>query len=383
MTRDKEKNMIIRNIHEHSEEYRSNPEYKANTSTVLGMTVGVLMIGVIWLLNILHVFVVDKKIVDMMLIHTVVAYCVGILLIILGDLTSRWLKYVLLAIVVFMATITYTFMTYHASLNIVFPIVCASMYSSKKVMWYTYILTVIGLAISMFTGYWYGVCDANMVLLTNTTLQNYLTEMNTFGKTDVNSNILYSLTMYYVIPRSMCLGVIAFACNVIGNMLQDNISFAHKMKHMAELDEMTGVYNKSKYLLAIEKDYQKEEQVAVVFWDINNLKEMNDSQGHEKGDKLISMLANSITYVTDVSQDLFRIGGDEFVLIMRGADEEKVLTLLKRWRLMLNRLNAQADMKVSASYGYACGRGCDLQQVIHEADQMMYEYKRKFHQADE
>lgn len=375
--------MIIRNVHEHNKEYRSNPEYKANTSTVLGMTVGVLMVGVIWLFNMLHIFIVDKKIVSMMLVHALGAYAVGMLLTVLGDLTSRWLKYVLLAIIVFMATMTCTFMTYHATLTIVFPIVCASMYSSKKVMWYTYILTVLGIIISIFGGYWYGVCDANMVLLTNTRLSNYLTEMNTFGKSDVNADILRTLTLYYVIPRSMCLGVIAFACNVIGNMLQDNISFAHEMKHMAELDEMTGAYNKSKYLSAIEKDYQEEEQVAVVFWDINNLKEMNDSQGHECGDKLICMMANSINYVADKAQDLYRIGGDEFVLIMRGSDEEQVLDLLKRWRLMIDRLNAQANMEVSASYGYACGQGSCIHQVIQEADQMMYEHKRKYHGIEE
>lgn len=374
--------MIIRNIHEHNEEYRSNPEYKANTATILGLTVGVLMVILIWLLNILGVFILDKRIISIALAHVLAGFVTGIFLAFLGDLTSRWMKYVLLALVTYMATIVCTFFTYHALMAIVFPVVCASTYSSKKVMLYTYTLTVIGIVLSIFGGYKHGICDSNMVLLTNTTLDNYLTPMNTFGKTDVNSNIFKTLFLYYVIPRSMCVGVIAFACNVIGNMLQDNITYALKMKHLAELDEMTGAYNKSKYVSAIEKDYEQEEQVAVVFWDINNLKEMNDSQGHEKGDKLISMLANSIAYVTDVSQDLFRIGGDEFVLIMRGADEEKVLALLNRWRLVLNTLNAQANVEVSAAYGYACGRGSDIHEVIHEADQMMYEHKRKYHETE-
>lgn len=360
---------------------KNNPEARANVSTAVGMTAGVLMIGLIWCFNVLRIFVVDDTIMTLALLHVVLAYSIGILLLLLGDLTKWWMKYVLLTLVVFMVTSVATFMTYHAALAVVFPIVCASMYSSRKVMLYTYMLSVIGIAITVFLGYYHGVCDANMVLLTNTTLEHYVTVEQTFGKTDLNQDIFRTLFLYYVIPRSMCVGVIAFACNSIGNILNENMSYAHEMKLLAELDEMTGVYNKSKYMTAIEKDYNEEEQVAVVFWDINNLKAMNDTQGHEKGDKLIRMVANSITYVTDTSEDLFRTGGDEFVLIMRNADEEKVLDVLKRWRLMLDRLNVQANMEVSASYGYACGKGKNLQQVIHEADQMMYEHKRKYHES--
>lgn len=362
---------------------KNNPECRANASTAVGMTVGVLMIGIIWFLNVIRVFVIDDSIMTLAFIHVVLAYCAGMILAVFGDLSKKWMKYVLLSLVVFMATSVATFMTYHAVLAIVFPIVCASMYSSKRVMLYTYGLSVVGIVITVFVGYYHGVCDANMVLLTNKTLDHYITAQQTFGKNDLNQDVFRTLLLYYVIPRSMCVGVIAFACNSIGNILKDNMSYAHEMKLLAEIDEMTGVYNKSKYMTAIEKDYIEEAQVAVVFWDINNLKEMNDSQGHERGDKLIRMVANSIMYVTESSEDLFRTGGDEFVLIMRNADEEKVLDLLKRWRLMLDRLNVQANMVVSASYGYACGNGKNLQQVIHEADQMMYEHKRKFHDTQE
>lgn len=362
---------------------KNDPECRANASTAIGMTVGVLMIGLIWFLNVIRVFVIDDSIITLAFIHVVLAYCTGMMFAVFGDLSKKWMKYVLLTLVVFMATSVATFLTYHAVLAIVFPIVCASMYSSKRMMIYTYGLGVIGIAVSVFLGYYYGVCDANMVLLTNKTLEHYITAQQTFGKNDLNQDVFRTLLLYYVIPRSMCVGVIAFACNSIGNIIKDNMSYAHEMKLLAEIDEMTGVYNKSKYMIAIEKEYVDEEQVAVVFWDINNLKEMNDSQGHEKGDKLIRIVANSIMYVTDSSEDLFRTGGDEFVLIMRNADEEKVLDLLKRWRLMLDRLNVQSNMEVSASYGYACGSGKELQQVIHEADQMMYEHKRKFHDAQE
>ena len=360
---------------------KCEPECRANASTAIGMSVGVLMVGIICFLNQIGVFVVEGRIINLAFIHVVLAYLLGMIFVIFSDISNVWLKYVLLSLVVFMTTSVATFLTYHAVLAVVFPVVCASMYSSKKVMLYTYACCVVGIIVTVFLGYYHGVCDANMVLLTNTTLDNYVTVEQTFGKTDLNEDVFRTLLLYFVIPRSMCVGVIAFACNSIGNIIGDNMRYAHEMKLIAEIDEMTGAYNKSKYMTAIESEYKEEEQIAVVFWDINNLKEMNDSQGHEKGDKLIRMMANSITYVTDASQDLYRTGGDEFVLIMRGADEEHVLDLLKRWRLMMDRLNVQANMEVSASYGYACGCGSNLQQVIHEADQMMYEHKRKYHDA--
>lgn len=151
------------------------------------------------------------------------------------------------------------------------------------------------------------------------------------------------------------------------------------MENMAEIDGMTGLYNKSKYLDVISGVYKKEEQIAVIFWDINYLKKVNDTVGHEAGDKLILTVAESIRNVTSDLDSGYRIGGDEFILIMRGGDEKTVQRKMQDWEKSLEAMQKNVEFPISVSKGYAFGKGEDLEKVIYEADQMMYENKRIVH----
>lgn len=157
------------------------------------------------------------------------------------------------------------------------------------------------------------------------------------------------------------------------------MKYAQDMELLAEIDGMTGIYNKSKYLDMISGEYQKEEYIAVIFWDINNLKKVNDTMGHENGDRLIKAVAESIQKLCTVNSKAFRIGGDEFVLIIRGGREKTIQRKLNDWKHALNKVSENVDMELSVSYGYAWGKGEELTEVINVADQMMYTNKREYH----
>lgn len=161
-----------------------------------------------------------------------------------------------------------------------------------------------------------------------------------------------------------------------------NTNYATEMRHLAERDQMTGAYTKSKYLSMIDNDYKNEKLIGIIYWDINYLKKTNDTLGHEYGDKLIFAIANSIRQFNNENDKTYRIGGDEFVMVMRGATEKTVKDKITKWNEAIKKAEPIGDIPLSASYGYAWGEGKDIDQVIHNADQMMYENKRQHHEAN-
>lgn len=118
----------------------------------------------------------------------------------------------------------------------------------------------------------------------------------------------------------------------------------------------------------------------MIYWDINYLKTLNDTVGHEAGDQLILTVAESIRNVCNEVDSAYRIGGDEFVMIMRGADEKVVAKKIRDWKQILKALKGNSEYEISVSVGYAYGEGKDLDAIIHEADQRMYENKRLIHE---
>ena len=160
------------------------------------------------------------------------------------------------------------------------------------------------------------------------------------------------------------------------------VSTEHKAEELGELaikDSLTGVRNKTAYDSAVrdiedhgEKDY------GVVMIDLNYLKKINDTYGHDKGDVAIMKLCWAICEVFDHSP-VFRTGGDEFVVILRGHDYEHISELEKKFYETLK--NGQTDNPeecISAALGYAlfeAGKDRSYQDVFKRADSAMYRAK--------
>ena len=76
----------------------------------------------------------------------------------------------------------------------------------------------------------------------------------------------------------------------------------------------------------------------------------------------------------------YRVGGDEFVMIMCDVGEKEVLERIKKWKGILDGINKQKGINASVSVGYACGEGKDIAEVIKKADEKMYEDKCRCHE---
>ncbi|MEE1101431.1 MAG: HD domain-containing protein [Agathobacter sp.] len=189
------------------DKFVADKEYIANTYVMRCFLISMIVYFIGFLLNILNIFIVDKKIMLIGFIPSVFIYLTMLLITKKVSLSSDKIKYFILFSIVSVFTLVGVSITYHVVIIAVLPILYAILYSSRKVMWYVYGLTVVSTIIIVYAGYYYGLCDANMALLTSMKLDSYIVN-GYFPKTAVNDNIFFTLMLYFVIPR--CLIYIAF-----------------------------------------------------------------------------------------------------------------------------------------------------------------------------
>lgn len=151
----------------------------------------------------------------------------------------------------------------------------------------------------------------------------------------------------------------------------------------AEIDPLTGIKNKLAYEeLEAEIDVKiakgEQEPFAVVVCDINNLKAVNDLYGHSEGDDCIRKSSSRISAVFSHSP-VFRIGGDEFAVILTGEGYEQRSELVEKINTLPQDLSdIRAGETVSAGMAeFDKDRHSSLRSVFEDADKAMYERKRK------
>lgn len=157
---------------------------------------------------------------------------------------------------------------------------------------------------------------------------------------------------------------------------------------LANKDAMTGVKNKRAYVQFEDEidesiKMQKHDPFAVVVCDLNGLKQVNDTLGHSAGDEFISRTCSIICDVFSRSP-VFRIGGDEFAVILQGRDYEQRDALLKR---LADTLDQHKHLGIRPlAFGiseYDPAADMRVQDVFERADKRMYADKEKCKQSME
>ena len=163
---------------------------------------------------------------------------------------------------------------------------------------------------------------------------------------------------------------------------------ATEMSELANQDSLTGIRNKNAYDRTVRKmQYELEMghliHFGIAMIDLNNLKKINDNFGHEEGNYAIKKLCE-IVCNTFVHSPVFRIGGDEFVVILKGSDYAIVYSLIANFKHELFMLEKNENLKqwekVSAAIGYAeyeSIKDASVTDVFKRADQKMYEDKKE------
>ena len=163
------------------------------------------------------------------------------------------------------------------------------------------------------------------------------------------------------------------------------------MKNLAYVDSLTNVKNKHAYEDTIEYIDEKIKagtaEFAVIMCDLNYLKLINDNEGHKAGDEALRKAAMILCKAFPMST-VFRIGGDEFVVIPSVLEYARIDEKLEGLKMMLREQKKTSDdvlKRISISFGcaiYDRDNDHSYQEVFERADQIMYEEKKKTHKSD-
>ena len=172
--------------------------------------------------------------------------------------------------------------------------------------------------------------------------------------------------------------------NIEENVKQEK-EYAEKIRlatEMANSDALTGIKNRLAFERAEERMNEEITEgtispFAIGVFDVNNLKKTNDKYGHEAGDILICEAAKLICNAFSHSP-VFRVGGDEFAVILLGADyfdREKIISKFRKTALH-NRKNGKPVVSSGLSE-FIFGNDLKVSDVFDRADEKMYENKKK------
>jgi len=147
---------------------------------------------------------------------------------------------------------------------------------------------------------------------------------------------------------------------------------ADTYNRLSVIDFLTGLKNRRGFQEAVD-NLNPDAEVGVFFCDINGLKRTNDNYGHQDGDELIKRMANLLVE-SFPDGDIFRISGDEFVVLLkleRGADLEGRAEAI---RVVLD------ENDHIASLGFSRGKASELKELVRQAEEGMYVEKRIHHE---
>lgn len=146
---------------------------------------------------------------------------------------------------------------------------------------------------------------------------------------------------------------------------------------LANTDMMTQLQSRTAFEDRMRQSSVLEGSCACLMMDINNLKEANDTMGHIAGDELISDAAECVLDIFSPLGDCYRMGGDEFVVLLENISEAEVLASLSRLELAISRKNLTRPFPLSLAIGYATAYCAPIELMLSEADQNMYQKKRQ------
>lgn len=166
------------------------------------------------------------------------------------------------------------------------------------------------------------------------------------------------------------------------DIIEERIIKYNNENYKSEHDSLSGCFNRV-HLERVKTQYETQDSTYVIFIDVNNLKKMNDIYGHEAGDNLIRSASRALSFWNQYG-DVYRMGGDEFMVVLSNMDFDYCTKLLKQWYPTVGILNKDTDgFKCVLSYGVATCKGfCDFDKLQKVADEAMYkmklQIKRKF-----
>ncbi|GIT97960.1 diguanylate cyclase [Sulfurovum sp. TSL1] len=199
----------------------------------------------------------------------------------------------------------------------------------------------------------------------------------------VMSYIPYTYLTYKAIDLGMYVDVV-----LLSMALADRMKMTQEKRVIAEkeakTDILTGLYNRRAYYEISHKEFQRllrhNRCLSVIMFDIDHFKEINDSYGHGAGDNVLKCVAKIVKDVIREYDYAFRMGGDEFLVLLPETNEQQALFLAERIRKRVaNKKFIEKDDKffITASFGISQYNHIErsIETIVKRADKALYEVK--------
>jgi diguanylate cyclase (GGDEF)-like protein len=168
-------------------------------------------------------------------------------------------------------------------------------------------------------------------------------------------------------------------------LLVENINTAkQRIRALSDRDELTGIYNMRAFDRLAEQEHdvasRSERHYSVLMVDIEHLKALNDTYGHEAGNRAVKLVAEALQRLTRSTDVVARFGGDEFIVLLANADRAAADEVAQRIRNVVFATTLEVDVKMvrlKVNVGAASfpESGNSLQAVMTAADRLMYKDK--------
>ena len=160
-----------------------------------------------------------------------------------------------------------------------------------------------------------------------------------------------------------------------------------RLQFNAVTDPLTGLYNRRYFTESFDKELNRARRygspLALVILDLHRFKEVNDKHGHPRGDEVLRTAASTLKKALRTSDSAFRIGGDEFALLLPQTDAPQALALSRRVGAVFAEMLQPLQLEVSVSMDHGVANfpqdSEDAEQLIRIADERLYRLKHANH----
>lgn len=164
-----------------------------------------------------------------------------------------------------------------------------------------------------------------------------------------------------------------------------HIRLSRSLRYLRDIsltDDLTGAYNRRHGMFSLREWFARSKRYgthfSLIYFDLNGLKQINDDYGHQAGDLLLRAVVSACKKLLRESDMLFRMGGDEFMVLCPDTDKRGAFICAER---MQEAVKAVTIVDKSASFAYGVAHSSDdyreMDEMLHSADFAMYECKKK------
>ena len=201
----------------------------------------------------------------------------------------------------------------------------------------------------------------------------FLSIRQLFGKKGIEKFIVPVCILFCAVAT--IIGVYYGGCDLIAAIMTSSVFFYMVLySHDNRLDPLTSLFNRQAFYddcVSLSKSIK-----AVASLDMNGLKEINDTLGHQYGDEALKKIGECLVDSKNNNMSVYRVGGDEFVILFFYDNDEKIIDTLNKVKEKVSNCG------YSISVGYATsGLDSNINDMIKESDRLMYIDKANYYQT--